>query len=259
MHLSLATGLPLLCTLLPLTTAQRPPGPPGPPGSPPGSPPGPPGPPGPPPGPHGGCSIHEPTSAYQIYSSYPDVSIDLSTRGHYGGGSGNNGTTTTTNNNSTRLSPRVPNIPFAFHVSQGAGNTDRQDLVVAFAHLPCYGPGPFSFEFNFVPQSAYFARGQGQINMFRVDNDAPRRPGGGPDNDGATPTWNSIEARTGSLVGTFELPKKGGDEPKLLFLNQLVCQEELVLRFGITQYSAEEGSVAYLNRGGMGLRERSGC
>ena len=231
MHLFLTTTLPLLCTLLTLTTAQR--------------------------GPNSNsCTIHEPTSAYQIYSSLPDLTTDLTIQ-DYGSGNLTNGTT-----NSTRLSPRGSNggfhpqsrrsarIPFTFHVSQDAGNTNRQDLVVAFAHLPCYGPGPFSFEFNFRPQSAYFARGQGQINMFRVDTRSL----------GDSPTWNGIEDVTGALVGTFELPRTGaGDEPKLLFLNQLVCQEELVLRFGITQYSSEEGSVAYLNRGGMGLRERSGC
>lgn len=76
---------------------------------------------------------------------------------------------------------------------------------------------------------------------------------------GDDPTWNTIEPLTGSLVGTFELPTTGSDEPVLLYLNQLVCQDELVLRFGITQYSSEEGSVAYMNSGGMGLRERNGC
>ena len=60
-------------------------------------------------------------------------------------------------------------------------------------------------------------------------------------------------------MGTFELPATGSDESALLYLNQLVCQEELVLRFGITQYSSEAGSVAYMNSGGMGLRERNGC
>lgn len=76
---------------------------------------------------------------------------------------------------------------------------------------------------------------------------------------GDDPTWNSIGPLTGSLVGTFELPTSGSDEPALLFLNQLVCQDQLVLRFGITQYSTEAGSVAYINAGGMGLRERNGC
>ncbi len=102
-----------------------------------------------------------------------------------------------------------------------------------------------------MPQSAYFASGQGQINMFRVDTQDLGDDGG--------PTWNSVEAVTGSLVGTFELPTVGSEEPVVLFLNQLVCQEELVLRFGITRYSSEEGSVAYMNAGGMGLRERNGC
>ena len=101
-----------------------------------------------------------------------------------------------------------------------------------------------------MPQSAYIASGQGQINMFRVDTTDLGDDG---------PTWNSVEPVTGSLVGTFSLPTVGSEEPVLLFLNQLVCQEELVLRFGITRYSGEEGSVAYMNARGMGLRERNGC
>ena len=85
--------------------------------------------------------------------------------------------------------------------------------------------------------------------MFRVDTLAL----------GDAPTWNDIEPLTGSLVGTFELPAVGSEEPALLFLNQLVCQDQLVLRFGISRYSDEGGSVAYINAGGMGLRERNGC
>lgn len=134
-------------------------------------------------------------------------------------------------------------------MSQNANNTAAQDLVVAFAGLPCGGPGPFSFEFNFQPQDEYFSKGQGQINMFRVNTQ----------DLGDAPTWNSIEPLTGSLVGTFELPTTGSDKPVLLYLNQLVCQEEVVLRFGITRYSSEKGIVVYLNSGGMGLRERNGC
>lgn len=78
-------------------------------------------------------------------------------------------------------------------------------------------------------------------------------------NLGDSPTYNSIETITGSLVGTFRLPPVGSDQPKLLFLNQLVCQNELVLRFGITRYSSGDGIVSYLNSNGMGLRERNGC
>lgn len=230
MHLSLTTTLPLLSALLTLTTAQQSTD-------------------------ANGCSTFEPTSAYQIYSSLPDLSTDLTIPNF-------NSNLTNSTANSTRLSPRraarhhspsrrSARIPFEFYVSQDADNANAQDLVVGFANLPCYGPGPFSFEFNFVPQSAYFTAGQGQINMFRVDAAA-----GGV---GDAPTWNSVEPVTGSLVGTFELPTVGSDEPVLLYLNQLVCQEDLVLRFGITRYSSEGGSVAYMNAGGMGLRERNGC
>ena len=76
---------------------------------------------------------------------------------------------------------------------------------------------------------------------------------------GDAPTWNSVEPLTGSLVGTFELPTAGADEPVLVSLNQLGCLGDLVLRFGISRYESGEGRVAYLNQGGMGLRERNGC
>lgn len=199
-----------------------------------------------------GCATFEPTSAFQIYSSFPDLSVDLTIPDF------NNATNSTTSR--TRRSSRIQrrhgsiarrsaHIPFTFFVSQDANNTNEQDLVVSFAGLPCSGPGPFSFEFNFVPQSAYFTEGQGQIDMFRVNTD----------DLGDSPTWNSVDPLTGSLVGTFELPTTGSDEPALLYLNQLVCQDELVLRFGVTSYSSESGSVAYINANGMGLRERNGC
>lgn len=87
------------------------------------------------------------------------------------------------------------------------------------------------------------------MNMFRINAASL----------GDTPTWNSIEPVTGSLVGTFELPATGSDAPVLLYLNQLACQDALMLRFGITRYSRQGGSVAYMNAGGMGLRERNGC
>lgn len=228
MHFSLTTTLPLLSTLLSLTTAQQSTD-------------------------ANGCSTFEPTSAFQIYSDLPDLSVDLTIPNY---SNLTNGTTNSTRLLSSRSkarsrpkSRRSAHIPFTFFVSQDAGNTNQQDLVVAFAGLPCGGPGPFSFEFNFQPQSAYFAQGQGQINMFRVDTLAL----------GDAPTWNDVEPLTGSLVGTFELPAVGSEGAALLFLNQLVCQDQLVLRFGISRYSDEGGSVAYINAGGMGLRERNGC
>ena len=121
MQLSFVITLPLISTLLILTTVQ-------------GS------------ADANNCSTFGPTSAYQIYSSHPDLSTDLTIQ--------TNGTA-----NSTRLSSRsnekrhssksrrAAHIPFTFSVSQDAGNTNNQDLVVAFAGLPCYGPSPFSFEF----------------------------------------------------------------------------------------------------------------
>lgn len=227
MYLSFTTTISLLSILLTLTTAQESTD-------------------------ANNCSTFEPTSAYQIYSSSPDLSTDLTIQNY---GNATNSTTNSTslssrsNEGHASNSRRSAHIPFYFYVSQDAGDTNNQDLVVAFAGLPCTGPGPFSFEFNFQPQSAYFSQGQGQINMFRVNTlDL-----------GGFPTWNSVTPLTGSLVGTFNLPTVGSDAPVLLYLNQLACQDGLVLRFGISQYSDEGGSVAYINAGGIGLRERNGC
>ena len=175
------------------------------------------------------CQIFAPTSAYAIYSDQPDRSDDLTYS------LGPNAVNTTDN-------------PFNFVVQKGAGNTDAQDLIVYFTGLPCYGPGPFSFEFNFDPANVLKDEGQGQINVFRVNLPIP---GNG------VPTFNNIEPVTGSLIGTFELPMDG--QPRLLYLNQLVCQPTIVLRFGITRYSSQAGTVAYVNANGFGLRERNGC
>ena len=151
MHLSVTTTLPLISTLLALTTAQESTD-------------------------ANGYSTSEPTSAYQIYSSFPDLTVNLATQvsSNVTNGTATNGTTnskrfSSPTNKYGSKSRRSAHIPFTFHVSQDASNTKSEDLVVAFANLPCSGPGPFSFEFNFQPQSAYLTKGQGQINMFRVD------------------------------------------------------------------------------------------
>lgn len=224
MHLSLTNTLPLLTTLLPLTTAQTSFDP-------------------------NGCPIYEPTAAYNIYSYDPDTTSYLTGPNAITSRALADAANSTEDYIENPNSAKFRRAPFLFEVSKGLGDSDYQDLVVVFSGLPCNGPGPFSFEFNFVPQSAYFEQGQDQINMFRVNTA----------NLGDSPTYNSIEAITGSLVGTFELPPVGSDEPKLLFLNQLVCQNELVLRFGITRYSSGSGIVSYMNSNGMGLRERNGC
>lgn len=230
MHLSLTNTLPLLTTLLPLTTAQRSFDP-------------------------KGCPLYEPTAAYNIFSDDPNTTRYLTgpnaitSRALADAANSTEDYLGTEDHLENPHSAKFRRAPFRFEVSKGPGNSVYQDLVVVFSGLPCNGPGPFSFEFNFVPQSAYFEQGQDQINMFRVNTA----------NLGDAPTYASVEPLTGSLVGTFELPPVGSDQPKLLFLNQLVCQNELVLRFGITRYSSQGGIVSYMNSNGMGLRERNGC
>lgn len=124
--------------------------------------------------------------------------------------------------------------PFDFELIQRAPDAGGEvDLVVFFTDLNCSGAGPFSFEFNFNPDYVLVKQGQGQINMFRV------------------------EPATGSLLGTFALPEDG--QPRVHFLNQLVCQPTIVLRFGIARDSGDEGVVVYVNANGFGLRDRNGC
>ena len=85
--------------------------------------------------------------------------------------------------------------------------------------------------------------------MFRVDTPAL----------GDAPTWNSIRPLTGALVGTFDFPDNEDARPAVFFLNQLLCADEVVLRFGISLDGTGEAAVAYVNSGGMGLRVRGGC
>ncbi|KAL6713360.1 hypothetical protein ACLMJK_008825 [Lecanora helva] len=183
-----------------------------------------------------------PSAAFQIYSAEPDRSTNLALSNSSSGG-----------NSTVILRYRYlasRGIPFDFHVSQGPNNSDREDLAVSFTNLACppASHGPYSFEFNFVPEPQYNSTGQNQINVFRINGDI-----------GSAPTFNSIEAVTGSLIGTFELPTgSDANSPKLFFINQLVCKPTINLRFGITQYSPEAGAVAYFQRDGMGLRERDG-
>lgn len=149
-----------------------------------------------------------------------------------------------------RLSARSANFPFVFTVSQGAGGVNQTELVVTFNNLHCppASYGPYSFEFNFVPEAAYNSFGNNQINMFRLPAQLP-----------AHPTYNNIQPIKGSLIGTFELPTgTASNEPKLIFINQLVCVNSINLLFEIAQTSSEAGSVIYINKDGMGLRERSG-
>ena len=222
MHFSFITALPL-STLLPLVFTQQSPG-------------------------ANGCQVYEPNFAFQIYADQPDRVDDLSFNLNRKAAniSAKEMYLSSSETHSAKFR-RAAEVPFLFTVSQGPGNTDARDLVVAFTGLPCYGPGPFSFEFNFDPSYIYQTAGQGQINMFRVDSSVFN----GPD-----PTWNNIGPATGSLIGTFELPLDG---PRLLYLNQLVCQDVIVLRFGITRYSSQEVLVSYINANGFGLRERNGC
>lgn len=187
-------------------------------------------------------SIIGPSAAFQISSAKPDQSTNLANPLDNSGGN------STTAFGRRQLASRQ--AAFNFHVSQGPNNTDRQDLVISFANLPCppASHGAYSFEFNYVPEAGYSSSGEGQINMFKINGDI-----------GSAPTFNGIEAITGSLIGTFELPTGfDANSPKLIFINQLVCEPTINLRFGLTQYSNQAGAVVYLQRDGMGLRERDG-
>ena len=183
-----------------------------------------------------------PSAAFQIYKDQPDKSMNL-------------GSSNSSGNSSTAMAFRPRNlayrgVPFSFQVSQGPNNTNEQDLVVSFANLPCppASRGAYSFEFNFVPDAQYSSSGKGQIDFFKINGALPNPP-----------TYNTVQPITRSLIGTFELPT-GSDAstPKLIFINQLVCEPTINLRFAITQSSSQAGAVAFFQRDGIGLRERSG-
>ena len=137
-----------------------------------------------------------------------------------------------------------------FKVSKGVDNSDAEDLVVSFTDLQCplASPGPYSFEFNFVPEADYTSTGSNQINVFKINGTLP-----------AMPTYNNLDSITASMIGTFNLPT-GEDAkfPKLFLINQLVCEPEISLRFGISQYSSGAGAVAYISSDTIGVRELDG-
>ena len=182
-----------------------------------------------------------PSAAFQVYSADPDKVMSV-------------GPSNSTGNSTSTMRPRklfFRGVPFNFHVSQGPDNTDVEDLVVSFAGLPCppADHGAYSFEFNFMPEAQYTSSGEGQINVHKINGDV------------SAPTYNNIQAITGSLIGTFELPPANSPDaniPKLIFINQLVCEPTINLLFGLSEYSSQEGAVAYFQQDGMGLRERSG-
>ena len=105
--------------------------------------------------------------------------------------------------NTTQIfnSRRAAHIPFTFSVSQDAGNTNSQDLVVAFAGLPCSGPGPgpFSFEFKLPPPVRLLLK-----RPAGPDRHVSRRRHAGLGETRRRGIRSS--PLTGSLVGSFELP-----------------------------------------------------
>ena len=185
-------------------------------------------------------NINSPNAAFQIYSANPDKSMNL------GSTASETGTSTTTYGR-RQLASR--DYPFYFHVSKGPNNSDREDLIVSFRNLPCNtSHGPYSFEFDFAPEPEYSSEGEGQINVFKLNGELP-----------SAPTFSNIAAMTGSLIGTFELPSgSDANSPHLTFINQLVCEPTINLRFGITEYSSGAGAVVYFVKDSMGLRERDG-
>lgn len=155
---------------------------------------------------------------------------------------------------SGQFGPNPPDQYLDFQVSQGDNANFENDLIVAFRNVPCppAGQGPYSIEFLFQPGSdTYYTYSGKRIDMFSITGPLP-----------ANPTWNNLESLRGSLIGSFSLPIPGTPEAsqeKRVFINQLVCQPEIDLRFSITNDSPEAGSVNYYQRSGRGLQLRYGC
>ena len=75
-----------------------------------------------------------------------------------------------------------------------------------------------------------------------------------------------MQSQTGSLIDTFHLPGNGDDtrHDKLIYINSVVCQPTINLRFGITNSNPADGFVRWYQDNDEddfepGLRIRYGC
>ncbi|KAL6713267.1 hypothetical protein ACLMJK_008732 [Lecanora helva] len=156
-----------------------------------------------------------------------------------------------TDQRSTNLFPFSPNGSAEFAVSQGSGGTNKLDLIVSFTNVPCppAGRGPYNIQFLYSnsTRAGYSGTGNPTIDVKAITAPLPKNKVG--DTVIPYPTWENMEDKTGSLIGTFRLPStSNGEDPtktKLFFINSSTCQSTINLRFGVTSSSTAAGSVVY--------------
>jgi hypothetical protein len=147
------------------------------------------------------------------------------------------------------LSSKAPNVgsqtvTTPFYVWSQGGKTD---LLASFKNIPANSYGctlQFDYKLGRNPTIQSVSGDPLRIDVYRVDISG---------NFPTTPTWNNINSRTGSLVGTWHFPS-GADlnQAKTININSFVCSPTMDFRFtvsdpnGVGGVSITEGPVAGL-------------
>ncbi|KAL8826340.1 MAG: hypothetical protein Q9170_007444 [Blastenia crenularia] len=147
---------------------------------------------------------------------------------------------------STNLYPLAPNGSAEFAVSQGANARNQLDLIASFTSIPS-GQGPYQIEFLYVnPARAGYGSGENDvIDVFAVTGPLPTQKIAGTVLP--VPTWANLEKLTGSLIGTFHLPRTDEDptHSKKIYINSVAYQSTINLRFSITDSNSKAGYVRW--------------
>ncbi|KAF2397127.1 hypothetical protein EJ06DRAFT_162109 [Trichodelitschia bisporula] len=127
----------------------------------------------------------------------------------------------------------------------------RKDLIVSFQNIP-QGSWGCNLQFDYKPGHGAYVWGIGDpqvINVYAINGNLPTQP-----------TWDNITPLTGSLVGTFQFPTGTAlNEPKLVWINSLVCQSTLNYRLAVANTDRVKGGVYDTDDAGSGLRISHNC
>lgn len=149
-----------------------------------------------------------------------------------------------------RISQAQPNASklLGFTISQDAGPTNKQDVLIEFA-VPAGSYG-CQLEVQFPPNYPIQASGQTQVYFFSTDKNLPRDSQGGID-----VSWNNAPAPV-SQIGTnvFE------QNPTLnKVINSVVCKPKLTFRLSISRDQTAAGLVSFVQSAAAGLRLTYNC
>lgn len=160
------------------------------------------------------CSIVNPSGFWQIYSQDQQRSTDQFI-----------------------TNPQGADAEFA--VSQDDGKANKLDLIASFTNVPCppAGVGPYQIQFLYSnsARTGYDSGGNDVIDMFAITGALPvsgpfrlynlhfqlgttifntRKDCWHVESTQAKKTWASLRSLTGSLIGTFHLPRDDEDPSK---------------------------------------------